>query len=181
VLYLGKRGIFTILAFTNEATQLHICFRTMNRPIIITGLTILIGCAAQKTGTTPNSGQGDTRSTEINFLDDNTYLLINTTTDKSYGYDKSNPIKVGGSKESSGPRNERRFLNALLGPNGEEIKYFRAGSCCPFKTPNGPIDNSGMLDRYRLTWIGSSDTLDIYLNMYDKGDLMIPVGLTAKK
>ena len=153
----------------------------MNKLIIITVLTILIGCAAQKTGTTSNSGRGDTRTTEIKFLDDNTYLLTKTTADKSYGYDKSNPIKVGGSKESSGPRNERRFLNAMLGPNGEEVKYFRAGSCCAFKTPNALMDNTGMLDRYRLTWTGSSDTLSIYLNMYDKGDLMVPVGLTAKK
>jgi hypothetical protein len=153
----------------------------MNKLIIIAGLTIIIGCASQKTGTTTDSGRGDTRTTEIQFLDDNTYLLTEMTVDKSYGYDKSNPIKVGGSKESIGPRNERRFLNALLGPNGEDVKYIRAGSCCAFKTPNGPIDNMGMLDRYRLTWAGSSDTLNIYINMYDKGDLMIPVGLTAKK
>jgi hypothetical protein len=88
---------------------------------------------------------------------------------------------VGGSKESSGPRNERRFLNSLSGPNGEDVQYFRAGSCCAFKTPNGLMDNTGMLDRYRLTWTGSSDTLNIYINMYDKGNLMIPAGLTAKK
>src|SRR5688572_20666644 len=131
----------------------------MNKLIIIAGLTILIGCVTQKTGTTAMSGLGDIRTKEIKFLDDNTYLLTETTIDKSYGYEKSNPIKVGGSRESSGPRNERRFLNALLGPNGEEVKYFRAGSCCPFKTPNGLIDNSGMLDRYRIAWIGSKDTL----------------------
>ncbi len=153
----------------------------MNKLIIIAGLTILIGCATQKTGTISNSGRGDTRTTLIQFLDDNTYLLAETSVDKSYGYDKSNPIKVGGSKDSSGPRNERRFLNALLGPNGEDMKYFRTGSCCPFKTPNGLFDNTGMLDRYRLTWTGSSDTLNIYINMYDNGDLKIPVGLTAKK
>lgn len=153
----------------------------MNKLIIITGLTILIGCATQKTGTTAKSGRGDTRTKEIKLLNDNTYILTETTVDKSYGYDKSNPIKVGGSNESSGPKNERRFLNALLGPNGEDVTYFRAGSCCAFKTPNGLIDNTGMLDRYRLTWTGSSDTLNIYLNMYDKGDLMVPVGLTAKK
>ena len=153
----------------------------MNKLIVIAVLTFLIGCATQKTGTTSNSGRGDTRTTEIKSLDDNTYLLTEQTSDKSYGYDKSNPIKVGGSKESSGPRNERRFLNALLGPNGEEVKYFRAGSCCAFKTPDGLIDNTGMLDHYRLTWTGTSDTLNIYLNMYDKGNLMIPVGLAAKK
>jgi hypothetical protein len=37
-----------------------------------------------------------------------------------------------------------------------------------------------MLDVYRIYWTGGKDTLDIYINMYDKGDLQIPVGLTAK-
>lgn len=156
-------------------------FTHMNKLILITGLAILIGCAAQKTTTTSSTASGDSGANGVKSINDNTYLLTETTTDKSYGYDESNPIKVGGVKESSGPRNERRFLNALLGPNGEEIKYFRAGSCCAFKTPNGMIENMGMLDIYRVTWTGASDTLSIYMNMYDKGDLKVPVGLTAKK
>jgi hypothetical protein len=153
----------------------------MNKLLISIGLTILAGCAPQKMGTTSTGGRGDTRTKQVEFLDDNTYLITEVTDDKTYGYNKSNPVKVGGAKEDSGPKNERRFLNGLLGPNGEEIKYFRGGSCCSFKTPNGTFGNSGMLDRYRVTWVGSSDTLDIYINMYDKGDLKIPVGLTAKK
>lgn len=153
----------------------------MNRAIIVAGVILIVGCASRKAGTAQNSGWGDTRKREVQFLDDNTYLLADSTFDKSYGYEQSNPIKVGGTKDNIGPRNERRFMNALLGPHGEAIKYYRAGSCCAFKTPNGLIDNMGLLDRYRLTWTGSSDTLDIYINMYDKGDLMIPLGLTAKK
>ena len=152
----------------------------MKKVYIILVLISIFGCASQKS-TNLNSTKGDTRTKEIEFLDDNTYFLTETSTDKTYGFDKSNPIQVGGSRESLGPKNERRFLNALLGPNGEKITYFRTGSCCSFKTPNGTIDNLGLLDRYKITWNGSSDTIDIYINMYDKGDLFIPVGLTAKK
>jgi hypothetical protein len=153
----------------------------MNKLLLTAALLLFIGCASQKTTPTANTsgGDGDTRTKEIELLDSDTYLLIERSEDKTYGYDKSNPIKVGGSNESSGPRSERRFLNALLGPNGEEVKYFRAGSCCPFKTPNGILD-TGLLDRYRVSWTGSKDTLDIFINMYDKGDLQIPVGLTAR-
>jgi hypothetical protein len=153
----------------------------MNKTLIILGLITLLGCASQKSTSTSKVGQGNTRTKSIELLNDNVYLLTEMAESKTYGYQKSDPVKVGGTGESSGPKNERRFLNALLGPNGEELKYFRAGSCCPFKTPNGLIDNSGMLDRYRVTWTGSKDTLDIFINMYDKGDLKIPVGLTAKK
>ena len=142
---------------------------------------VLIGCASQKSTSTSKVGQGNTRTKPIELLDDNTYLLTEKADENNYGYGKSNPIKVGGVSENSGPKNERRFLNALLGPNGEEVQYYRAGSCCPFKTPHGFIDNSGMLDNYKVTWTGAKDTLDVFINMYDEGDLKIPAGLTAKK
>jgi hypothetical protein len=79
----------------------------------------------------------------------------------------------------AGPANERRFLNGLAGPKGEQIKYFRNGSCCGFRTPNG-IDNFGLLDIYSVYWTGSKDTAVLFLNMYDKGDLLIPVGFRSK-
>lgn len=153
----------------------------MYKVFFTAGLLTIAACASHNTVNTGNRGRGDTRTTEIEFLDDDTYILTEQSTDASYGYDKANPIKVGGSKEQTGPENQRNFLNALLGPHGETVRYYRAGSCCPFKTPNGLINNTGMLDIYTLTYTGSSDTLSLYLNLYDKGDLMIPVGFTAKK
>ena len=123
------------------------------------------------------TARGNTRTTPLESIDERTYLLTEATDDKTYAYTKSNPVKVGGLS----PSNERRFLNALLGPNGEPIWYNRAGSCCPFKTPNGMMENTGLLDIYLVNWSGSKDTLTIYINMYDEGDLKIPVGLLAKK
>lgn len=146
----------------------------MIRFFLVVAVALWLGCTSQKVLTS-----GDTRTSPVSYIDDDTYLLVLTSEDPSYAYKPSNPVKVG-SRDGSGPQNERRFLNALLGPKREEIAYFRAGSCCPFKTPNGLIDNTGMLDRYRITWEGGKDTLDIYINMYDEGDLMIPAGLTAK-
>lgn len=153
----------------------------MKKPLLYLGLFFAVGCASSKSASTANTGKGDTRTKEVEFLDEYSYLLVEASEDLTYGYDKDNPVKVGGSKEQSGPLNERRFLNALLGPNGEEIQYYRVGSCCAFKTPNGLMNNSGLLDLYRVSWSGATDTLEIYINMYDKGDLKIPVGLSAKK
>ncbi|GGK80626.1 hypothetical protein GCM10011405_30490 [Rufibacter glacialis] len=144
------------------------------------GMIALAGCATPKVPAAADNTQGHTRTREVSSLDEDTYLLTETSSDKTYGYDKANPVKVGGSGESSGPRNERRFLNALLGPSGERVGYHRAGSCCGFETPNGFM-GGGMLDIYRVYWEGGKDTLNIYLNMYDRGDLKVPVGLTAKK
>src|SRR5688572_14441153 len=124
----------------------------MNNKLLIIGLTVVFGCASQKSTIAKRASVGDTRTKTVESLDDNTYLLLETSDDKTYGFEMSNPVNVGGVGEGSS-RNQRRFLNALLGPNGEEVKYYREGSCCPFKTPNGPYDNAGLLDRYRVYWI----------------------------
>ena len=156
----------------------------MKKYFLSTLLICAIACTPQKKAANSTisigAASGDTRTYTLESLDDNTYLLTESSTDKTYGFTKENPVKTGGSREQSGPRNERRFLNALLGPNGETVSYSRTGSCCAFKTPNG-FDNLGLLDVYRVSWKGSKDTKDIYINMYDKGDLCIPVGFTAKK
>lgn len=154
----------------------------MEKTLLLFALAVTLSCTSPKVLTKADAAsQGDTRTAPAQYIDDNTYLLVQQSSDKSYGYEKSNPIKVGGAHQSSGPKNERRFLNALLGPNGEEIMYARTGSCCHFKTPNGLFDNTGMLDTYKVHWTGGKDTLLIYINMYDEGDLHIPVGLTGKK
>ena len=111
------------------------------------------------------------------LLNNQTFLLTEVSTDKTYGLSEKNPIEVGGADKSEGPLNERRFLNALAGPNGEKITYHRAGGCCPVKSKNGFM-GMAMLDDYRVTWEGSKDTVSIYINMYDYGELKAPVGFT---
>ncbi|WP_439489465.1 hypothetical protein [Algoriphagus sp.] len=58
------------------------------------------------------------------LIDNDTFLVKEISTDKSYGLTPKNPVEVGGAKDSEGPLNERRFLNALTGPNGERIHYY---------------------------------------------------------
>jgi len=109
-----------------------------------------------------------------------TFKITEYSTDKTYGYTEKNPIKVGGMSNSEGPLNERRFLNALTGPNGEKISYSRLGSCCAFKTRNGSFDNTGLLDKYEIKYEGQEKEIIIYINMYDKGELKAPVGFKLK-
>lgn len=151
------------------------------KKILITAVLIVMSCSSNKTITSKKDIKliGDTRTKAIEFINKDTYLLTETSDDPTYGYDESNPIKVGGVHEKEGPLNERRFLNALYGPNNIKMIFYRTGSCCPFQTPNGFIENSGMLDHFRIVEMGGRDTLSIYINMYDKGDLKIPLGLRA--
>jgi hypothetical protein len=100
------------------------------------------------------------------LVDNYTFLLTEISTDETYGFSEKNPIKVGGVNRNEGPLNQWRFLNALAGPNGEEVSYYRAGSCCPVKSSNSPF-GMAMLDSYSVTWEGSKDTVAIDINMYD--------------
>jgi hypothetical protein len=134
------------------------------RHLIYLGMIVFfISCSTTKTGLK-----------KPNLRDEQTFLLTEISTDPTYGTNK-NPIQTG-----DGPMSERRFLNALAGPNGERISYNRAGSCCPVKSKNG-LMGMAMLDNYRVTWEGSKDTVSIYINMYDYSELKVPVGFTIKK
>ena len=130
-----------------------------------------------------------TKST-IKNVDDNapTPTLVNYTTfvisefskDKKYGYDKDYPINIffGGTKDTT--INQQRFLNALAGPKGQKITYTKLESCCPFPTKRSEM-GAGLLDVYELKWEGQKSPVILYLNIYEKGVLMVPFGLSLKK
>jgi len=147
---------------------------------LITAFLILVllgSCSSTKK--TSSSNPSYSRS-QAKMLDENSFKLTAISEDDTYGYTEQNPIKVGGVKNSEGPLNERRFLNALLGPTGQELTYHRQGSCCPFKSPNG-LMGSGLLDRYEINYDGLEKPLIIYINMYDFGELKAPKGFTFKQ
>ena len=99
------------------------------------------------------------------------------STDSTYGLTEKNPIKVGGGE--GGPISERKYLNSLSGPNGETVTFDRIGSCCFFKSKSSPM-GGGLLDKYSVTYKGKKDAVVLYLNMYEKGKLMAPVGFMMK-
>lgn len=144
----------------------------MKRHITTIGIIILLlSCSSTKQ---------ISKNVKQTLRDNNTFLITEISNDNTYGLSPKKPVEVGGAENSEGPRNERRYLNALTGPNGETISYYRAGSCCPVKSENGFM-GSAMLDNYRVTWENSKDTVSIYINMYDSGVLKAPVGFGLKK
>lgn len=137
-------------------------------------LALLSACGSSK-----KSGSSSS-SSKTEMLDENSFKLTAISDDTTYGYTAQNPVKVGGIKNSSGPLNERRFLNALLGPAGQQITYERRGSCCAFKSPNGMM-GMGLLDIYEVKYDGLDKPLIIYINMYDRGQMKAPKGFTYRK
>lgn len=111
---------------------------------------------------------------------ENTFLLTEFSKDKKYGYDPDYPINVFYKNSKDENLNAQRFLNALAGPNGEKITYTKLESCCPFPTKRHEM-GAGFLDIYELTWPGKTTPLKLYINIYEKGYLMVPIGLSIKK
>ncbi|CAM3444419.1 2-dehydro-3-deoxyphosphooctonate aldolase [Flavobacterium longum] len=110
----------------------------------------------------------------------NTFVLTEYSQDKKYGYNKDYPVNVFYKDTKGEDLNAKRFLDALAGPNGEKVFYKKMESCCPFPTKRDPI-GAGFLDVYQITWVGLKRPITLYLNIYEKGKLMVPVGFSAKK
>ena len=110
----------------------------------------------------------------------NTFVITEYSKDKRYGYEKEYPINIFYSNTKNETINQQRYLNALAGPKGEKITYTKLESCCPFPTKKSEM-GAGFLDVYELKWDGQGSPIILYLNIYEKGILMVPVGLTLKK
>ena len=108
------------------------------------------------------------------------FLIIEYSKDKKYGYDKDYPINIFYGNTTYETLNQQRFLNALAGPKGEKITYTKLESCCPFPTKRSDM-GAGLLDVYELKWEGQRKPITLYLNIYEKGILMVPVGLSLNK
>lgn len=108
------------------------------------------------------------------FYDQRTYLLNGVSEDRSYGYSSSNPIKTGG-----GSQGELMYLNALTGPDGEEVEFIRLGSCCPYSDPD-LYNGGGMLEKINLKFSGEEKVYTVYIDMYRNDSLFAPVGFHFK-
>jgi len=111
---------------------------------------------------------------------ENTFVLTAYSKDKKYGYDPDYPINVFYKNSKDENLNAERFLKALAGPNGEKITFTKLESCCPFPTKRSEM-GGGFLDIYELKWEGQNNPIKLYLNIYEKGYLLVPIGLSIKK
>ncbi|MBK9225049.1 MAG: 2-dehydro-3-deoxyphosphooctonate aldolase [Flavobacterium sp.] len=144
--------------------------------ILLMLLTIISSCVSTKS-TLKNV---DDNAPNLRLTSENTFVINQYSKDKKYGYDEDYPINIFYKSSKDDIINQQRFLNALGGPNGEKITYKKIESCCPFPTKKSEM-GAGFLDIYELTWEGQTAPIKLYLNIYEKGVLMVPVGLSLKK
>ena len=144
--------------------------------ILLMLITIISSCVSTKS-TLKNV---DDNAPNLRLTSENTFVINQYSKDKKYGYDEDYPINIFYKNSKEDFINQQRFLNALAGPNGEKITYKKIESCCPFPTKKSEM-GAGFLDIYELTWEGQTAPIKLYLNIYEKGVLMVPVGLSLKK
>lgn len=113
------------------------------------------------------------------ILKNNTYQLTKHATNNRYGYDENYPVNLGFNNIVE-KIDVKQYFNALAGPNNEELRYTFMESCCPFMTKSGEL-GTGVIDKYEITWKGKNKPTYMYVNLYEKGEILIPIGLTAKQ
>lgn len=110
---------------------------------------------------------------------DNSFILRSYSKDPKYGYDADYPINVFFKNSKDENLNAIRFLNALAGPKGEKISFIKLESCCPFPSTHSEL-GAGFLDVYQITYDGQKSPKILYINIYERGELQVPMGLTVK-
>ena len=113
-------------------------------------------------------------------LKNNAFVLKDYSKDTKYGFDPDYPVNVFYQSAKDENLNAERYLRALAGPNGEKISFVKVESCCPFPTKRTEM-GAGFLDIYELQWEGQKKPIVLYLNIYEKGYLRVPMGLSVQK
>jgi hypothetical protein len=142
-------------------------------------IAILIGITSC-TSTKSTIKNIDNDAPNLQLVENNTFYISEFSKDRKYGYDKDYPINIFFESTRNVTINQQRFLNALAGPKGQKITYTKLESCCPFPTKRSEM-GAGLLDVYELKWEGQKAPVILYLNIYEKGVLMVPFGLSLKK
>jgi hypothetical protein len=147
-----------------------------NTLVIFILFITLSGCTSTKS-TLQNT---DDNAPDLQLTQKNTFIITEYSTDKKYGYNKDYPVNIFFNNTNNETINQERFINALAGPKGEKITFTKLESCCPFPTKRSDM-GAGLLDVFELKWDGQKQPVLLYLNIYEKGVIKVPVGLTLKK
>ena len=139
-------------------------------------LLVCVSCGSTKS----SLKNVDDNAPNLRITAQNTFVITEYSKDKKYGYNKDYPINIFYTNTANETINQERFLNALAGPKGEKITYSKLESCCPFPTKRTDL-GAGFLDVYQVKWDGQKKPIKLYLNIYEKGILKVPVGLRLKE
>jgi hypothetical protein len=113
-------------------------------------------------------------------IKDSTFLIKEYADNKKYGYDQDYPINIGYVQAKNEGLYIGYYFNGLQGPNGEKLSFEKIDTCCPFPTKHDKL-GGGLLSIYEVKWEGQPKPVKLYFNIYERGKIVCPIGLTIKK
>jgi hypothetical protein len=140
---------------------------------------ILFSCTAPTK--TPKSQEKGNEEMVFGYLNPNTFQLYEIAKDVKYGYTSEFPIQVGGRVKGEQVLNERRYLNALTGPKGEQVIYKQLDSCCYLKKNLRGENQLTYLDKFEISYEGNPQRFIVFIDTFDRGEtLLAPKGFSFK-
>ncbi len=146
---------------------------------IVTSLIVIMLVVSSCVSTRNTIKNIDNNASIPQLTKENAFVLKTYSKDSKYGFDKDYPINVFYKNSKDENLNALRFLNALAGPNGEKIEFEKLESCCPFPSTHSEL-GAGFLDVYQIKIDGINYSKILYINIYERGILEVPVGFTIK-
>lgn len=116
------------------------------------------------------------------------FAALQNATDSTFGYTPQNPLPLKNGNQQKSIRYASTFLRGLRTSDNQTLGFYYRSS---MDNPNSKgsrlriRDRSGMplngkldiLDKYAFVTSTTKDTIILYVDIYNKGALMIPVGL----
>jgi hypothetical protein len=152
----------------------------MKKAVSLFGVLALFSLLVSCVSTRSTLKNVDDKAPLPQLTKDNTFVLTEYSKDPKYGFDPDYPVNVFYRNSKDENLNAERYLRALAGPNGEKITFTKLESCCPFPTKRSEM-GAGFLDVYLLAWEGQKAPVKLYVNIYERGYLLVPMGLSLKK
>ena len=123
----------------------------------------------------------------------NSFSQLTISTDSTYGYTGKNPLKMkkGSPEKSIGYSID--FLKSLKTEDNQRLEllqrftvddpsYVRSNTQLTNRYTGMPMNGKlGLLDQYYFLTSEKKDTLTIYVDIYNKGELKIPKGLKIQE
>ena len=119
----------------------------------------------------------------------NNFMKLDNSTDSTFGYTAQNPLKLKKGNPEKSIDYSYSFLSGLKTKDYQALIYLsRFTTSSPtYKEPAISLNNrytglpisgkSGLLDNYFFLTSVSKDTISIFVYIYNKGTLMVPIGL----
>jgi hypothetical protein len=111
------------------------------------------------------------------------FANLPVATDSTYGYTNTNPVKLKKGNQEKSILQEMNYLSGLTTNDKQHLVFLhRTAVLNPgYKPPlitDRTAPKAGVLDKYVFLTADTKDTVTLFIDIYSKGTLMLPVGLT---